>query len=75
MSDVNDHAPEFDQPYYKVLLPALDNANQPLFQVSVKGENFMNDRVTWVIVLILLRILLCRNRCKFFFKKNISVYA
>lgn len=40
VSDVNDHAPEFDQPYYKVFLPALDNANQPLFQVSKTGGGF-----------------------------------
>lgn len=34
VDDINDHAPEFDQPYYKVLVPASDNSNLQVFQVS-----------------------------------------
>lgn len=35
VEDINDHAPEFDQKFYKVQIPATAKIDQPLFQVRV----------------------------------------
>lgn len=35
VEDINDHAPEFDQKFYKVQIPATAKIDQPLFQVSL----------------------------------------
>ncbi|KAK6637235.1 hypothetical protein RUM44_007649 [Polyplax serrata] len=32
VADVNDHAPEFDQPYYKVTVPGDNDPDEELFQ-------------------------------------------
>lgn len=37
VEDINDHAPEFDQKFYKVQIPATAKIDQPLFQVSLVG--------------------------------------
>lgn len=34
VEDINDHAPEFDQKFYKVQIPATAKIDQPLFQVK-----------------------------------------
>lgn len=35
VADVNDHAPEFDQPYYKVTVPGDNDPDEELFQVCL----------------------------------------
>lgn len=35
VGDINDHTPEFDQPFYKVLVPATDTVNVPVYQVCL----------------------------------------
>lgn len=33
VADTNDHAPEFEQMFYKVTIPESTNLDEPLFQV------------------------------------------
>lgn len=54
VEDINDHAPEFDQKFYKVQIPATAKIDQPLFQVSLIG-------LTLNIFLLFPPILLCFN--------------
>lgn len=37
VDDINDHSPEFDQKFYKVLIPSHAKIDQPLFQVCLFG--------------------------------------
>lgn len=39
VDDINDHAPEFDQKFYKVQIPANAKIEQALFQVSTNPLN------------------------------------
>lgn len=34
VEDINDHAPEFEQQFYKVQIPAIVESDTPLFQVK-----------------------------------------
>lgn len=34
VDDINDHSPDFDQKFYKVLIPSNAKVDQALFQVS-----------------------------------------